>query len=310
MLDNLSGDLFFKLKIFHYVMQYGNLADAAGAVHKSPSAVSRQLQQLEEDLGTTLLLRRPEGMVPTPEGQRFYEHSLEVFRNVEAMLDSVPGPARKKENLAGTVKFLAAPVVCEYLFPRLLPDVLRRYPHITLDISSAYGVKPSLKTLSAHDCHFAIVARDVSVPSLDFRPLFSSSVCLIAPEGMALSEGAGDDPAKLLGLPFIFTPEAVAITRFVRKVCGRFGFVPCVRHRVPTMSVQVGMVRAGLGVAFVDSVHLKAYDRTGIAVLPMPAFPDREFGIVQRSNAFQPDHVRAVLDMIVDFFAASGTCAP
>ena len=44
MLDNLSGDLFFKLKIFHYIMQYGNLTDAAGAVHKSPSAVSRQLQ--------------------------------------------------------------------------------------------------------------------------------------------------------------------------------------------------------------------------------------------------------------------------
>ena len=298
MLDNLSGDLFQKLKIFHHIMQYGSVAQAAGALHKSPSSISRQLQQLEEDLGITLLHRRTDGMLPTPEGKVLYEHTLKLFKDIETLLYSVASPARKEKRISGTVKFIAAPVVCEYLLPRLLPELLRHYPDITLDISSAYGIKPSIKMLTAHDCHFALIGQEDFPPGLDFQPLYTTQVCLISSDGCLLPEGAGDDLQMLQELPFIFIPEGVAITRFIRKVCAQSGIVLNMRHRAPTMAVLVSMVRAGMGMALVDAEHLKAFDLQGISVNPMRAFPRRTFGIVQRHNAFQPPHVQAVLNLI------------
>ncbi len=298
MLDTISGDLFQKLKIFHYILQYGSIGKASAVIHRSPSSVSRQIQQLEEDLGVTLLQRRSEGTFPTREGRQLYAHTLDLFKNLELLLTSV-GKMREPEKISGTVKILAAPVTIDCLLPAILPDIHRFYPDVNLEVTRSYGIKQAVKALAAHDYHFAMAVQE-SFPSLiDFMPVFSTSTALISPPDFPLPEGVESGLHLLEGLPFVCMPESLAISRFVKAHCGRLGITLDIRHVAPNIRCQINMVKAGLGVALVDINHLRAQGEEGVRVTPMPLFPPRVFGIIQRHNAFQPPHVRAVMDLVL-----------
>ncbi|MBO4316718.1 MAG: LysR family transcriptional regulator, partial [Mailhella sp.] len=48
MLENINGDIIQQLNAFHFILQYGSISKAASALNKSPSSVSRLMQQLED----------------------------------------------------------------------------------------------------------------------------------------------------------------------------------------------------------------------------------------------------------------------
>lgn len=298
MLDTLSGDLFQKLKVFHYILQYGSIGKAAAVIHRSPSSVSRQIQQLEEELGITLLLRSTGGAVPTPEGRQLYTHTLELFHNLEALLTSVSA-SRKVERLSGVVRIIAAPVAVDCLLPRILAQAARLYPEIRLEVTASSGIRLAMKAISAHDYHFTLSAQDDFVVPMDFQPVLTTTTCLISPPGYPLPENLAEDPRLLESLPMVGMPESMALSRFVNKHCDALGIRLNVIHLAPALRFQVAMVRAGFGVALVDRDHLAATGESGIDILPMPVFPPRVFGLIQRHNAFQPPHVRAIMNLIL-----------
>ncbi len=298
MLDTLSGDLFQKLKLFHYILQYGSIGKAAAVIHRSPSSVSRQIQQLEEELGLTLLQRRTGGAVPTKEGMQLYTHSLELFRDLEALLNSM-GNSRQQEALSGVVRIIAAPVAVDCLLPHVLPQVSRLYPGIRLEVTASSGIQLAMKALTAHDYHFTLSARDDFPTPVDFHPVLTTTTCLICPRDFPLPDRLAENPSLLETLPFISMPETMALTRFIRKHCNGMGIHLNVRHLAPHLRFQIGMVRSGMGVALVDRDHLAALGEPDVDILPMPMFPPRTVGLIQRHNAFQPPHVRAVMDLII-----------
>lgn len=75
--------LFEQMSTFARVVEAGSLSAAGRALRLSLPAVSRQLQALEADLGTTLLIRSNRGLSLTPAGQRFYTESTRILSSVE-----------------------------------------------------------------------------------------------------------------------------------------------------------------------------------------------------------------------------------
>lgn len=298
MLDTLSGDLFQKLKVFHYIIQYGSIGKAAAVIHRSPSSVSRQIQQLEEELGITLLQRSTGGAVPTAEGRQLYTHTLELFRDLESLLTSV-NTSKKGEKLSGTVRIIAAPVAVDCILPGILHQTSRLYPEIRLEVTASTGIRLAMKALTAHDYHFTLSAQDDFPMPVDFQPVLDTRICLISPPDFTLPDNLEQNMHRLEEMPFVSMPETMALSRFVRKHCDAMGIHLNVRHLAPNLRFQVAMVRAGLGVALMDGNHLAATKEQGVTITPMPAFPLRRFGLIQRHNAFQPPHVRAVMNLIL-----------
>ncbi len=299
MLDTLTGDLFQKLKLFHYILQCGSIGKAAAAIHRSPSSVSRQIQQLEDELGITLLQRHAGGAIPTQEGRMLYTHTLELFHDLEALLASV-NVSKKGERLSGVVKILAAPLAVDCILPRILRHAARLYPEIRLEVTGSSDIRLAMKALTAHDYHFTLSAQnDFPVP-VDFHPLLSTSTCLISPPGYLLPEGLTEHPRLLETLPLVGMREKVALSCFLQSRCEEMGIRLNIVHRAPTLRLQVLMVKAGLGAALVDGTHLASIEKPGVDILPMPFFPPRVFGLTQRHNAFQPPHVRAIMNLILE----------
>ncbi|WP_277182842.1 LysR family transcriptional regulator [Caballeronia sp. BR00000012568055] len=73
------------LRAFRLVAQTGSATRAAAALFRAQSAVTRSLQELEADVGETLLERRPSGMLPTPAGRAVLLRCERIFTELEEL---------------------------------------------------------------------------------------------------------------------------------------------------------------------------------------------------------------------------------
>jgi LysR family transcriptional regulator, regulator for genes of the gallate degradation pathway len=73
------------LRAFRLVAQTGSATRAAAALFRAQSAVTRSLQELEADVGETLLERRPSGMLPTPAGRAVLLRCERIFAELEEL---------------------------------------------------------------------------------------------------------------------------------------------------------------------------------------------------------------------------------
>ena len=71
-----------KLRIFHSVAEKGSLTHAGDVLHLSQSAVSRQIQALEESVGETLFERRTRALLLTESGQVLFRVVQEALTNI------------------------------------------------------------------------------------------------------------------------------------------------------------------------------------------------------------------------------------
>ena len=123
-------------RFFVEVARSGSVRQAAGQLHITASALSRQLANLEHALGAQLFERRPTGMVLTAEGKQFLIHAKRTLNELDlarAEIQEIKGLRR------GTIKlYTVEGIVGSYLFP-VIAEFKARYPGINLEVTVAGG---------------------------------------------------------------------------------------------------------------------------------------------------------------------------
>lgn len=124
-------DMSSQMLIFAKVVDHGSISAAARAMGQTPSAVSKQIGLLEDQVRNRLLNRTKNGVSPTSEGQEFYEKCAalaEKFSEAEAHILSLDGTPRGKLRIASIVAF------GKYqLIPRV-PKFLEMYPEVQVSL--------------------------------------------------------------------------------------------------------------------------------------------------------------------------------
>src|SRR5450830_390384 len=118
-----------QLRYFVAIVDHGSLSRAAKVLHIVQPALTQQLQQLEEELGATLLHRSAQGMQATDAGKIFYEHALAILKQVS---DAKSAVAQSNDKPTGTVALGIPQSASGALAFPLLTAVRATYPEITL----------------------------------------------------------------------------------------------------------------------------------------------------------------------------------
>lgn len=153
--------------VFYTVAQYKSFSEAAKALYISQPAVSKSIKSLECTLGTTLFVRRSNGITLTPEGELFYTHvktALDSLEEGEKLLAKLHALHTGQINLG-----VSSTLGTHFLMP-LLKSFMARYPDIKLQIINDSTTR-TLNLVKKGVLDIAIVSSSTCYDGLNFIPL-------------------------------------------------------------------------------------------------------------------------------------------
>lgn len=125
------------LHVFIAVVDHTSFTRAAEILGLTPSAVSKQISQLEERLGTRLLNRTTRSVMATEAGQLYYDRCRQILE----ALDETELEIRALENVPrGRIRVLAQPFFGRSALARLFRTFQQRYPEVFIDLTLSEGV--------------------------------------------------------------------------------------------------------------------------------------------------------------------------
>jgi DNA-binding transcriptional LysR family regulator len=123
---------FNRLHLFYQVFRHKSIAGAAGVLFVTQSAVSQNLQKLEQELGIALFQRLHKKLVPTPAAERLFETVTPFFSGLDANLQAI---LSSESNPQGLLRVGAPPVFGAQFLPPLIAAFRANYPAVKFRVT-------------------------------------------------------------------------------------------------------------------------------------------------------------------------------
>ncbi|CAN5283742.1 LysR substrate-binding domain-containing protein [soil metagenome] len=199
------------IRYFMAVAETGSLTEAAQRrLFTSQPSLSRQIRDLEEEVGVPLLKRSPRGVDLTPAGRAFLDYARLAVAQVEAAVEAARNaaqPAKQRLSLG----FLTGEEMT------WLPEVMRvlrgELPHIEVVVSSDYS--PDLGAAVARGKLDAAFMRAEPAVDLAYRVVEEEPLVVLMPSDHRLAAQASVRPEDLAGEPYIAMANKAKVLRSV-----------------------------------------------------------------------------------------------
>jgi LysR family hca operon transcriptional activator len=198
------------LRYFIAVAEAKSLTVAARSVlHTSQPSLSRQIRDLENEVGAQLLKRGARGIELTAAGRAFLEHARSVLSQVEAATEAarrVAHPAKPCFSMG----FLTGHEMT--WMPEALRILRDELPNIDVMISSQYS--PQLaEAIMKGAVGAGFLRRERGVPGLAFRTLVQEPLLVVLPSDHRLAKRKAISPAELVGETFVGVSHTAPVLR-------------------------------------------------------------------------------------------------
>ena len=232
------------LKLIVAVSEEKSVTRAGEILHLTQSALSHQLREIEDKLGTPLFLRMNKKMILTPAGDRLLRTARQVLDEVKRAEDHISQIAA---NRLGTLRVSTECYTCYHWLPEVMKEFRRRFPGIEVKIEARATHRP-IEALLEGTLDLAIVSTVGRERQLDIRPLFSDEmVVIMAPDHPLVSRPylrARDFAAQNVIL-YVSPDESTLFEKVLRPA----GVTPARISIVPLTEAIIEMVKAGLGIS-------------------------------------------------------------
>ena len=224
-----------KLRLFLVVIEEGSLRRAAEHLHISQSAITRQIQLLEHDLGGQILERASSGVRPTSRGQALARKARGLLADYDSVMAEIRRLVRGESDRL-RIGYLAS-AMQEYLGPGLA-ELRRAYPKLKVKMVDQTPGE-IITALRGGEIDLALTVGDAGLLSRDFytRKLASVPSLVTLPLEHPLASEKQISISKLKTESFVQVPERVApgFNQRIARFCLRFG-----KFRPRFVSIGVG----------------------------------------------------------------------
>jgi LysR family hca operon transcriptional activator len=234
------------LRYFVSVAEAGNLTAAAKQkLHTTQPSLSRQIRDLEEEVGAQLLTRSARGIQLTPAGRAFLEHARLVLSQVEAASEAARRVAHPRKPCF-TMGFLTGHEL------KWMPEALRmlrdELPNIDVMVTSQYS--PQLADgLSNAKIDAAFLRREKGLPDLAFRLLVKEPLLVILPSNHRLAAFKSIDAKNLEGEIFVTVSRTAPVLRAViDEYLKRSGANITPQHEADHLAMGMSLIASTRGV--------------------------------------------------------------
>ncbi|WP_347331168.1 HTH-type transcriptional activator IlvY [Marinimicrobium locisalis] len=242
-----------KLRLYIALATARHFGRAAAQCHVSPSTVSRNLKQLEEELQTPLMIRDNRSVALTPEGEHFLRFARESLQRWETFQEALHTEAGE---LRGQLSIYCSVTASYSFLHELLTRFRGRYPGIAIKLHTGDPAQ-AIERITAGQEDIAIAARPDRVPgNLEFKSIAKSPLLLIEPADHQLLPKETHAERPWHEWPVIIPEEGLARERFDHW-CRQQGVTPEIYAEVKGNEAIVSMVSLGFGLGLVPEIVLR-----------------------------------------------------
>ncbi|TVR59902.1 MAG: HTH-type transcriptional activator IlvY [Spirochaetaceae bacterium] len=279
------------LEVFLALTETRSFASTSRVCNASPSAVSRTIQRLEDELGTRLFIRDNRSVRPTSEAEIFRRYAARAVAEWQSVRDQLGGGGR----LTGDIRIYASVTACYAILPDVIPEFRALYPEVAITLKTG-DPGSALSAVLDDEVDLAVAAFPETIPSgVTTHVMMRTPLQFVAPTlECRVSELAGRSPVPWAELPLIIQERDVARDR-VEKWYRRLGVKPRVYAHVAGNEAILAMVALGCGIGIVPGLVIeKSPIRAEVRVLDVdPGLDAYDVGIAVRTRALQSATVTA-----------------
>jgi LysR family transcriptional regulator, cys regulon transcriptional activator len=271
-----------QLRYLCAIVDHGlNVSDAAEALHTSQPGISKQVRQLEDELGVRVFVRQGKRLASlTPAGESVVATARRALREI-GNLKRVGAEFHSEDQ--GTLAIATTHLQARYVLPPVLRDFAIRYPKVKLELHQGNPVQVAEQT-AAGTADIGIATEALATyPDLVTLPCYQWNRCVLVPKGHPLAKAVPLTLHALAQHPIVTYDFTFTGRSQINSAFDAAGLVPNVVLTALDSDVIKTYVEMGLGVGIIakmawdpardagtflqlDAAHLFAPSTTRIAL--------------------------------------------
>ena len=272
------------LRLFVALARNLHFGKTSEEMHMSPSAVSRAIQRLEDQLGHDLLVRDNRSAQLTEAGQLFLEYAHESIQRWDKLQRDLED---KSEVLQGQLTMFASVTASQSILPNVLADFRARYPEIHIQLETGYAVNALSRLGEGIDVVVAALDDDED-EQLMKRIITSIQLKTVAPGSGELRKMVVADDVDWARIPLVL-PSTGQVRRNVNKWLRDNDINANIYAEVPGNEAILSLVALGCGVGFVPELVVNESPLSGQVMMieAGPKLQDFHVGFCTRKKSLE-----------------------
>lgn len=253
-----------ELEIFLTVAELLHFGRASQACNFSPSALTRAIQRLEEQIGQPLFLRDNRTAMLTPAGERFREYARQALHDWQVFRATL----QDAQAVGGALSIYASITAVYSILPRLLEAYRTAYPKVQLTLRTG-AAEQAVARVQTGEIDLAVAAvPDQNPERLEFLPITTTALIFIIANSRHDTVPLTPDGQLDLARAPLVLPQSGLSRRRLDQWLKEQRIVPNITSEVSGNEAIIAMARLGCGVGIVPRLVLERSPfRNEVAVL-------------------------------------------
>lgn len=288
------------LRLLVAVCDAGNIKEAAAQEHIEPSAISKRIAQLEDTLGTPVLVRGRRGALPTPAGRALLEHARTVLftmDRIEADMAAFRGGIKGQVRVAASASAIAESLLDD------LTGFMRAPEHqdIKVDIEERFS-RDIVTAVREGVVSLGVCWSNIEFGELDHQPYRDDDLTLAVPLGHPLAEHDGVRFEDTLDFDHVGLQPSTAVYTMLHRAALKAGRQMSYRVVVSNFDAAFRVVAAGLGISVVPRQVAGIYVSAGQVkiIRLLNDWAHRQFAICYRRQPELPPAATRLLHYLIE----------
>lgn len=280
---------FTRLRTLRELANRRTMAAVAEALYLTPSAVSQQIAQLEEEAGVALTERQGRRVKLTHAGELLVTH---VERMLTVLDEAKSDLAVIREEISGTLRIAAFATAAATLLPPVIQALRRPFPRLQVTLAEMEPAE-GLAALGSWDANLAIVD-DLSLQlarlekTVETVPLLEDELRVVMTRGHRLAERESIDLTELQDEDWALDSAGSFYGEFVTGLCRRAGYTPRVNAECQGSEIIAAMVASGCSISIIPALRIHQMPASLVTVSLRPRIKRKILAVFRRGDKRHP----------------------
>ena len=292
---------FDQLHTFLEIVRLKSFSKAAQTCFRTQPAISAQIRQMEQELGTQLFERFGSRISLTVAGKTFAEYARQLLDLKREAFDEV----RELDRIPkGEVSIAANEATCINVLPQVFSTYAKRFPEVQLQVIRSYSTR-TIQSVLDNSVDFGITQLPVQERRIEVVQIHSDEIRLLVPPSHSLANAKSVAPEEIAQHPLLL-PKGGRTRSRINEYLDLVEDDLKISMEMESSEMMKHFVMAGLGVGFMAVTHAKSEIRAGklraVRLAPLPMV--RTVGLIYRKDKPLSRAALGFIEVVAEFARA------